>query len=80
MDDLERAIFWRPRPDLALAERIYRFAEGALALKEIEFLGHTCSGPLPRRVADLAEHVLNAIEARYGIGAAGRRCPNGSRH
>jgi len=75
MDELERAIFWRPRPDLALAERIYRFAEGALALKEIEFLGHTCSGPLPRRVADLAEHILNAIETRYGIGAAGATVP-----
>jgi hypothetical protein len=75
MDDLERAIFWRPRPDLPLAQRIYRFAEGALALKEIEFLGHTCSGPLPRRVADLAEHILSAIETRYGISATGLTVP-----
>ncbi len=75
MDDLERAIFWRPRPDLTLAQRIYRFAEGALALKEIEFLGHTSSGPLPRRIADLAEHILSVIEARYGINATGVTVP-----
>jgi len=75
MDDLERAIFWRPRPDLALAQRIYRFAEGALALKEIEFLGHTCSGPLPRRIADLADYILKSIETRYGMNAAGVTVP-----
>jgi 1-acyl-sn-glycerol-3-phosphate acyltransferase len=75
MDDLERAIIWRPRPDLALAQRVYRFAEGALALKEIEYLGHTCSGPLPRRIADLAEYILNTIETRYGINAAGVTVP-----
>ena len=67
MDDLERAILWRPRPDLALEKRIYHFAEGVLALKEIEFLGHTCSGPVRKRVADLIEFILGPIEARYGL-------------
>ncbi len=67
MDDLERAIHWRPRPDLALAERIYHFAEGALALKEIEYLGHTGSGPLPQRLAELVDFILGRIEARHGL-------------
>jgi hypothetical protein len=67
MDDLEQAIFWRPRPDLTLGQRIYHFAEGALALKEIEFLGRTCSGPLPERIRGLAEFILARIEGRYGI-------------
>jgi hypothetical protein len=67
MDDLERAILWRPRPDLALEKRIYHFAEGVLALKEIEFLGHTCSGPVRKRVADLMDFILGRIEARYAL-------------
>ena len=67
MDELERAIHWRPRPDLAFAERIYHFAEGALALKEIEYLGHTGSGPLPKRLAELTGFILGRIEARHGL-------------
>ncbi|NQT17762.1 MAG: 1-acyl-sn-glycerol-3-phosphate acyltransferase [Planctomycetes bacterium] len=67
MDELERAIFWRPRTDLSLDRRIYHFAEGVLALKEIEFLGHTCSGPVRKRVADLMEFILGRIEARYAL-------------
>jgi hypothetical protein len=75
MDDLERAIFWRPRPDLSLPERIYHFAEGALALKEIEYLGHSCGGPLPERVANLVDFILGCLEARYGLGHTGLTVP-----
>ncbi|MDH3716783.1 MAG: 1-acyl-sn-glycerol-3-phosphate acyltransferase [Planctomycetota bacterium] len=75
MDRLEQEIFWRPRPDLTLPERIYRFAEGAMALKELEFLGHTCAGPLPQRTDTLANHILNQIEQRYEIGAADNQIP-----
>lgn len=67
MDRLEQEIFWRPRPDLALHERIYRFAEGAMALKELEYVGHTSAGPLPERTDALAQHILGTIEARYGV-------------
>jgi 1-acyl-sn-glycerol-3-phosphate acyltransferase len=70
-DRLERALFWRPRPDLSLVERIYRIAEGALALKEIEHLGRTATGPLPQRIAALADAVLRRIEGRYGVGGDG---------
>ena len=75
MENLERAIHWRPRPDLSLAERIYHFAEGALALKEIEFLGRTCSGPLSQRLADLIDFILNFLEVRHGVKAAGVTVP-----
>ena len=50
MDKLERAMYWKPRPDLTLTHRIYHLAEGLLALKEIEFYGHTSSGTLPERI------------------------------
>ncbi|MEX2317612.1 MAG: 1-acyl-sn-glycerol-3-phosphate acyltransferase [Pirellulales bacterium] len=67
MDRLEQEIFWRPRPDLPLAERIYRFAEGAMALKELEYVGRTSAGALRDRIDALARHVLGCIEARYEI-------------
>ncbi len=67
MDKLEERIYWRPRPDLPLSERIYRFAEGALALKEVEYIGHTCSGPLPQRIADFVDVVLSRLESRHHL-------------
>jgi 1-acyl-sn-glycerol-3-phosphate acyltransferase len=67
MDRLEQEIFWRPRPDLPLHERIYRFAEGAMALKELEFLGRTATGSLVERTDVLAKHILSSIEARYRL-------------
>ena len=67
MDRLEEGIFWRPQRHLPLETRIYRFAEGAMALKEIEHLGSTSSGPLPERIEALADHILRRLEERYEI-------------
>lgn len=67
MDRLEQEIFWRPRRDLPLHQRIYRFAEGAMALKEVEYFGCTSSGPLPDRTNALADHILSELEQRYSI-------------
>ncbi len=67
MNDLEREIFWRPRPDLPLHERIYRFAEVSLVIKELEFLGKAATGPLPERIAALIDRILGSIEAKYEI-------------
>jgi hypothetical protein len=75
MDRLEQEIFWRPRPDLPLHERIYRFAEGAMALKEVEYFGRTSAGTLPARIDSLARHILGQIESRYGIDGARNSTP-----
>lgn len=75
MDKLEREIFWRPRTELPLAERIYRFAEGAMALKEVEYLGRTSAGPLSERTAELADHILQGIEGRYDCAAEEKTIP-----
>lgn len=72
---LEQALLWRPRPDRPLPERIYRLAEGVLALKELEFLGHTCAGPIPRRIGGLIEAILQPMETRYSLDAAGETVP-----
>ncbi len=68
MNRLEDRILWRPRPDMLLEKRVYRFAEGALGLKELEYLGHTEKGPLPDRIKTLSHHVLSQIEQKYNIG------------
>ncbi len=68
MNKLEDRMLWRPRPDMPLEKRIYRFAEGALGLKELEYLGHTEKGPLPGRIKALSNHVLSRIEQKYNIG------------
>jgi len=71
MSQLEERILWRPRPDIPLAERIYRFAEAALALKEQEYLGHTQQSALPERISSLSHKVLEGLEGRYEIRPSG---------
>ncbi len=75
MDDLEREMFWRPRHDLPLAQRIYRFAEVSLVIKELEFLGKPQEGPLPDRITALIDKILREIEARYDITPEPGRVP-----
>jgi 1-acyl-sn-glycerol-3-phosphate acyltransferase len=67
MEKLEREIFWRPRPDRPLVERIYALAEALLVLKELEFLGAARTGVIAERLPYLAHHVLTNAEQRVGI-------------
>lgn len=75
MSRLEERLYWRPRNDLPLAERIYRFAGGLLELKEIEYLGSHQNGPLPDRLESLSDAILKQVEARYGIHHGDRTIP-----
>ena len=75
MDELELAIMWRPRPDLPLSERIYRFAEGLLSLKEIEYLGHSRTGSVPDRIREFIDSLLDLLETRYGVDRANASVP-----
>lgn len=75
MSRLEQAMFWRPRTDLPLHDRIYRMAEGLLALKEIEYLDETRAGDVPDRVAALAEAILHRWEGRTDIASGDRSTP-----
>jgi 1-acyl-sn-glycerol-3-phosphate acyltransferase len=75
MDRLEARFSWRPEPGRPLEERIYRFAEGALSLKELEYLGKAGSGPLPGRIAALADAVLRGVEGRCGLDGGNRPIP-----
>lgn len=75
MDQLEEALYWRPRRDLSLKDRIYHLAEGMIALKEVEFLGHTSAGCLPDRIRRLARFVLCRIEQQYSLDAGHASIP-----
>ena len=65
LDALELRAGWRVDRDRPLVERIYRYAEAMMAVKEVEFLGSAHPGPLPDRLASLREHILRTAEARW---------------
>jgi Acyltransferase len=64
MNRLETRFTWWPRTDLQLVERIYRYAEGLLGLKELEMLGWTRSGAIKQRITSLRDSILNRIEEK----------------
>lgn len=64
MDRLEARFTWWNRRETPLMERIYRYAEGLLVLKELEYLNEARSGPLPERIASLSAHILEGLEDR----------------
>jgi 1-acyl-sn-glycerol-3-phosphate acyltransferase len=65
MSQLEKRIIWRPTPHLPLPDRVYRFAQGLLSLKEIEYLGQAQAGALPARISFLSNKILFDLESRY---------------
>ncbi|MCA9190516.1 MAG: 1-acyl-sn-glycerol-3-phosphate acyltransferase [Planctomycetales bacterium] len=75
MDRLEESLHWRPRRHLKLSDRIYHLAQGAIALKEIEILGHSCSGSLPDRIHGLIEFLLGRIENQHSLPGHSKSIP-----
>ncbi|MFP6648995.1 MAG: lysophospholipid acyltransferase family protein, partial [Pirellulaceae bacterium] len=67
MSQLEESIHWRPRPELALPERIYDLGGALMALKELEYLGEVRSGSLPDRTSFLARQILARHEQKHGL-------------
>jgi 1-acyl-sn-glycerol-3-phosphate acyltransferase len=67
MAALEKRLLWQPRPDLPLAQRLYRFAEGLLATREMEYLGGVQSGRFANRIASLDDAILQRLEDKYQV-------------
>ena len=76
MTRLDNRLFLRPHPKKTLPDRIYRFAEALLALKEIEYTGGTQSGPLTDRIRRLAESILSDMESRHEAIVTSRQIPD----
>lgn len=62
---LESRFKWVAKPEESIPRRIYRFASGLLALKEVEFLGSPGSGTVPDRVENLRDKLLGRLENRH---------------
>lgn len=69
MTRLEESLHWRPRKHCSLNDRLYKFAEAMLALKEIEYLGRPHGGSVVERSNRLAVSVLERLEQRHAITA-----------
>lgn len=67
MGQVEESLYWRPQSQLGLTERIYRFAEGLLALKELEYLKQAQTGPITQRVRQLSDQVLKNLEQKHNV-------------
>jgi hypothetical protein len=76
LDELEQRANWRVDRGRPLVERIYRYGEGMMLLKEMEYFGGPQTGSLHERLAALREAVLTRIEARRLTES--RRCGVGS--
>ena len=76
MTRLDERLFLRPKLDWSLKERIYRFADALLTLKEIEFLGGSRSGHLLERIARLTGTILQDKECQYGLNHADKSIPD----
>lgn len=76
MTRLEERMNWRPRTDWPLDKRILNYADGLLAVKEIEHIGKQQSGTIPERIQGLANHVLAKHEQTYGVKSNGGIVPD----
>ena len=75
MSDLEARFTWSNAPARPLLERMYRYAEGLLTLKELEYFDVPRSGALKERIGGLRAHLLDEMEDRR----CGRRRVDGRR-
>jgi 1-acyl-sn-glycerol-3-phosphate acyltransferase len=71
MNRLEERVLLRPAPERPLIERIYRLAEGVVALKELDYFSATQYGPLKQRVDSLIDAILRDMEQRHGLPSRG---------
>jgi 1-acyl-sn-glycerol-3-phosphate acyltransferase len=75
MQELEERVYLRPAPHRPLIERIYRLAEGMVALKELDFFAATRSGSARERALTLIDAILSEMEKRHALPARGGTAP-----
>lgn len=67
MTRLEERLLLRPHRSQKLTERLYRFADAILSLRELEYAGEARSGPIPPRVKRLIGELLDKQEQQFGV-------------
>jgi 1-acyl-sn-glycerol-3-phosphate acyltransferase len=71
MAAVEERLDLEVRPDLPLAERVFRSAEHHVARQEETYLGSVQCGSFPERIETLMEVILGRLEDRFGIAPHG---------
>ena len=74
LDEIEARLTWRPSRELPLVERFQKVGAGLLALKELQYLGHTQDGDIPDRIPKLIDAILAPMEAEWTNGNGEGRC------
>ena len=65
LDQIEARLTWRPSRGLPLHERFRKVGEGLLALKELQYLGHTQEGTIDERLHKLIDAILKPMESEW---------------
>jgi 1-acyl-sn-glycerol-3-phosphate acyltransferase len=65
LDEIEQRLTWRPSRDIPLHQRFQKVGAGLLALKELQYLGHTQDGTIPQRITKLIDAILSPMEAEW---------------
>ena len=68
LDEIEGRLTWRPSRDLPLHQRFQKVGAGLLALKELQYLGHTQDGSIADRIPNLIDAILKPMEAEWTNG------------
>jgi 1-acyl-sn-glycerol-3-phosphate acyltransferase len=65
LTQIETRLTWRPNHDMPLHERVRKVGAGLLALKELQYLGHTQDGTIDERITKLIDALLKPMEAEW---------------
>jgi 1-acyl-sn-glycerol-3-phosphate acyltransferase len=68
LDEIEMRLTWRPSRGLPLHERVKKVGAGLLALKELQYLGHTQDGTIAQRIEKLIDAILKPMEGEWANG------------
>jgi len=68
LDEIEARLTWRPSRDITLLERLRKVGAGLLALKELQYLGHTQDGTIAERIFKLTDALLTPLETEWTNG------------
>ncbi|QDV87829.1 lysophospholipid acyltransferase family protein [Planctomycetes bacterium TBK1r] len=67
LDQFELRLGWKLMPRRSIRERTVQLAEALLALKEVQYFGHSNGGDLSTRRDNLIAHVLSSTEAQMKL-------------
>jgi 1-acyl-sn-glycerol-3-phosphate acyltransferase len=65
LGEIEQRLTWRPSRELPLHERFQKVGAGLLALKELQYMGHTQDGAIADRIPKLYEAILKPLESEW---------------